>query len=392
MQESMIGQNIIITEPCKNLRALGRNALRGYWKIGILAVLVYTVCVSLPYSIMNTLFGYNPMSYLVQDGYTYDMDIDIYNSLYNSMPQSSILGSLYIIIVAGPFTLGICMFFLGIFRKQGVKVKDVFLGFEQFPKALGLLLYQTLFIVLWTFLFIVPGIIAAIRYSQAFYVLADDPTKSITQCMNESKAMMQGNKAKYFLLILSFIGWSILSSVPASLFQEIFIHATSNEVVLTLAFFVSSLFMIPVQVYIYSTEVGFYEILAGHLIKETQPAPVTPALQAAVEESAARMEEEKKAEAKALAAPVGTAVEEAATEVSEAADAAAQSAEGAVQTAGETVQTAEGAVQSAQEAAQEVTQATGEAAENSSSFNVKEMVEAPEQPVETPEEKGNPNE
>ena len=34
--------------------------------------------------------------------------------------------------------------------------------------------------------------------------------------------------------------------------------------------------MAPVIAYIYSTQAGFYEILAGHLIKETQPAPIDP--------------------------------------------------------------------------------------------------------------------
>ena len=33
--------------------------------------------------------------------------------------------------------------------------------------------------------------------------------------------------------------------------------------------------MAPVIAYVYSTLAGFYEILAGHLIKETMPVPVT---------------------------------------------------------------------------------------------------------------------
>ena len=62
------------------------------------------------------------------------------------------------------------------------------------------MLFQSLFIFLWSLLLIVPGIIAAIRYSQAFFILADDPSKGIRQCMDESKAMMNGNKMKYFCL------------------------------------------------------------------------------------------------------------------------------------------------------------------------------------------------
>ena len=38
---------------------------------------------------------------------------------------------------------------------------------------------------------------------------------------------------------------------------------------------VGTLLVAPVTVYMYSTYAGFYEILAGHLIKETVPVPVT---------------------------------------------------------------------------------------------------------------------
>ena len=33
--------------------------------------------------------------------------------------------------------------------------------------------------------------------------------------------------------------------------------------------------MAPVYAYLYSAQAGFYEILAGHLIKETSPAPIS---------------------------------------------------------------------------------------------------------------------
>ena len=38
---------------------------------------------------------------------------------------------------------------------------------------------------------------------------------------------------------------------------------------------IASLLLAPVYAYMYSTFAGFYEILAGHLIKETTPAPLS---------------------------------------------------------------------------------------------------------------------
>ena len=293
MQESMLERNIIITEPSRNLRALGRNAMKGKWQIGIIAVCVYLICAQLPPLVFDSLFGYNLGNVVIENGNTYGMDVDFYSQMYNNMPQTSILSTLYILIISGPLELGVMIFFLAAFRRYDVHVTDVFLGFENFGKALGLFLYQMLFIFLWTLLFIIPGIIAAIRYSQAFYILADDPTKSVKQCMNESKAMMYGNKSKYFWLSMSFIGWSMLASLPSGILTGIGAVITTNEFLLAVLSLVGALFMAPVSVYMYSTFAGFYEILARHLVKETEPVAPTPELVQIIDEATDILDEKE---------------------------------------------------------------------------------------------------
>ena len=277
MQQNFYGNNIIITDPSSNLRALGRNALAGKWQSAIIAVIVYTLCVQLPPAILNTLFGVDMGElYSMNMGYSYNVDVDGYSTVYNSMPAYSPLSGIYSLLVTGAMDLGLTLFFLAMFRRQIVGIGDVFLGFERYGKALGLFLFQGLFIVLWSLLFIVPGIIAAIRYSQAFFILADDPNKGIRQCMDESKMMMRGNKAKYFCMSLSFIGWAILASIPAGVLSGISEALYLSGFMTVLFDIVGALCMAPVIAYIYSTQAGFYEILAGHLIKETQPAPIDP--------------------------------------------------------------------------------------------------------------------
>ena len=277
MQQNFYGNNIIITDPSSNLRALGRNALAGKWQSAIIAVIVYTLCVQLPPAILNTLFGIDMGElYSMNMGYSYNVGVDSYSTVYNSMPAYSPLSGIYSLLVTGAMDLGLTLFFLAMFRRQIVGIGDVFLGFERYGKALGLFLFQGLFIVLWSLLFIVPGIIAAIRYSQAFFILADDPNKGIRQCMDESKMMMRGNKAKYFCLSLSFIGWGILASIPAGVLSGISEALYLSGFMTVLFDIIGALCMAPVIAYIYSTQAGFYEILAGHLIKETQPAPIDP--------------------------------------------------------------------------------------------------------------------
>jgi len=99
--------------------------------------------------------------------------------------------------------------------------------------------------MLWTFCFIIPGIIAAIRYSQAFYILAQDSSKGVMQCIEESKWMMRGNKWKLFCLVLSFFGWALLAAIPVG---------------------IGYLWLIP---YFSMTQVAFYELVSGNLRHET---------------------------------------------------------------------------------------------------------------------------
>ena len=59
MQQNMMGPNIVITESSSNLRALGRNALAGKWKVAMIALVVYELCIGIPPVILNELFGVN---------------------------------------------------------------------------------------------------------------------------------------------------------------------------------------------------------------------------------------------------------------------------------------------------------------------------------------------
>ena len=69
---------------------------------------------------------------------------------------------------------------------------------------------MVVFVFLWALLLIIPGIIAAIAYSQTFYILAEDDTIGSMDALRKSKEMMIGYKWKYFCLGLRFIGWALL--------------------------------------------------------------------------------------------------------------------------------------------------------------------------------------
>jgi uncharacterized membrane protein len=231
--------NIIITEPSKNIRAMAREALAGKWKIAAVATLVYLVALMLPASILNIIFG-------GEDG-------------------TSLLSTLYTVLVTGAFTIGYSMFCINLFRNKDIEVAQVFYGFEKFGKALGLYFMMCLFIILWLLLLVIPGIIAAYRYSQAFYVMVDHPEYGIMQCLDESKRMMRGNKFKYFCLELSFIGWAILAIIPVTALTTALTLSEAPILLVEVLTYIGMVGYIWLTPYMNVSCIGFYEMANGNL-------------------------------------------------------------------------------------------------------------------------------
>ena len=48
------------------------------------------------------------------------------------------------------------------------------------------------FTLLWMLLFIIPGFIAALRYSMAYFILKDNPEIGALEAIRRSKEMMKG--------------------------------------------------------------------------------------------------------------------------------------------------------------------------------------------------------
>ncbi len=119
-------------------------------------------------------------------------------------------GGLLIYLIGGPLYVGFCILFLSLIRSRGT-VGQMFEGFQQFGKATGTYLLMILFIILWTLLLIIPGIIMGYAYSMAFFVRADDPQVGCREALTRSVEMMRGYKWKLFCLFCRFIGWGVLA-------------------------------------------------------------------------------------------------------------------------------------------------------------------------------------
>ena len=101
-------------------------------------------------------------------------------------------------IIYGPMFLGLHRAILQLVRTKKVKVSTLFSGFKDFGVAFRLVWLEVIKIFLWSLLLIVPGIIAAIRYSMAFFILSDNPNMTASEAINKSKNMIEGRKYEFF--------------------------------------------------------------------------------------------------------------------------------------------------------------------------------------------------
>lgn len=114
------------------------------------------------------------------------------------------------LILGGPITLGYIRYHLNFIRDEAPRIENLLDGFKRFKEAFILNFVRGLMIFLWALLLIVPGIIAAFRYSMSFYIMNDFPEMTAMEALNASKDLMENNKGRLFELIISFWGWFII--------------------------------------------------------------------------------------------------------------------------------------------------------------------------------------
>ena len=134
------------------------------------------------------------------------------------------------LVLAGVLGFGLSRLFLSCIRGGEFGLGDLFAGFQiNFTNNILTGLLSSLYIFLWSLLFLIPGIIKSYAYAMVFYVLNDNPELSPSEALQESERIMNGHKLEWFLIQLSFIGWILLSVITfgiASLWLTPYMEAT----------------------------------------------------------------------------------------------------------------------------------------------------------------------
>ncbi|WP_031537769.1 MULTISPECIES: DUF975 family protein [unclassified Bacillus (in: firmicutes)] len=181
----------------KQIKTEARQALRGYWGKGVFISFIYFFVSMVLTTIVDILFSGG-----------------IHNWLYQEYsPVGSEFGNFIISLLYIPLTVGIIWFYLGLVRTENPQVSQIFSIYTNVAlsvKLIGTNIMIGIFTFLWSLLFLIPGIIKGLAYSQTMLLLKDNPEFGIFEAITESRRRMDGYKWKYFLLGLSFIGWGLL--------------------------------------------------------------------------------------------------------------------------------------------------------------------------------------
>lgn len=191
-------------------RKIARDNLEGSWwiAIGIGAV---------AYLLGGMLVGssFLPEIEYSRDLYGYSTDA-FDGNISISFGSGSIFGMAQFII-GGVVQLGYASYLLKQHDHKNTEFSDLFSRFDQFGQGFLQAFLRRLYVVLWSLLFIIPGIVASYSYAMTPFIMAENPEMSASDAITASKELMNGHKMDLFILDLSFFGWSLLAALTLNL-------------------------------------------------------------------------------------------------------------------------------------------------------------------------------
>ena len=126
--------------------------------------------------------------------------------------ESVLISSIVLLLafyLSASIQVGISLFCLDIYNGKGINFSTLFGSFSTL-KPLAITILLTLIIGVGFILLIIPGIILGLMYSQAYYILAEEPNIAVLEALKKSEKMMKGKKMQLFMLTLRAMLYFIL--------------------------------------------------------------------------------------------------------------------------------------------------------------------------------------
>ena len=203
-------------QECRNA---GLNILRGHWKKAVLTSFItalFGVGVVSTFSTVSSDDFKTVISFVKEFDYYWSLSKGITILLVGLIAFETI--SLF---VGGAVKLGYAQFNINLADGKPASLRDVFSKMNRLWSGLCLRVMMALYTFFWSLLFLIPGIIKALSYSMAPYILAEDSEKTPGEAITDSQTIMLGEKWRLFCLSFSFIGWTLVCAIPMAVFEMV---------------------------------------------------------------------------------------------------------------------------------------------------------------------------
>ena len=216
----------------KELRAKAWNSLKDKYWMAFIVVIVSGLLVSIGTGLVSAAQSMIDIVSMV-DPSEMDSTMELGAVVINIMAFVLCIAGLMIsIFIGNAASVGLTNYFIKNTNSTPT-FADAFSGFKvRYRRNIGTLLLVGIKVVLWSILFVIPGIIKSYEYAIIPHILADDPEISSKDAFKKAKEMMNGNKFRLFKLNISFIGWYVLCFVTfgiGTFFLMPYINATTAE-------------------------------------------------------------------------------------------------------------------------------------------------------------------
>ena len=207
-----------------DFRQIARDALSGKWTIAVLVGLVAMLLggtssggpelkLNIDGSGAHANFEFAGQTiYSIGGGLNSDIGAFLVGSAIYIIIAAVVMAVVYFVL-GSIISVGYARFNLDLADRGNPAFETLFGYFFYWKTAAVSKLLQSVYVLLWSLLFIIPGILAAYSYAMTEFILAENPDLTASEAIAQSKEIMHGNRWRLFCLHFSFIGWDILSSL-----------------------------------------------------------------------------------------------------------------------------------------------------------------------------------
>lgn len=208
-----------------DFRQIARDALKGMWTAAVIVGLIAALLGGTGSSGPELTFEINE--------YGAGLEFSVANqTIYSTWGgfDAGILAGAAVYVIIAALVMAVIYFILGsvvgvgyanfnlrLVDRRNPGYENLFEYFRYWKNTAATKLLCSVYVLLWSLLFIIPGIVASYSYAMTDFILAENPELRASEAASASKEMMEGNRWRLFCLQFSFIGWGILCTLTAGI-------------------------------------------------------------------------------------------------------------------------------------------------------------------------------